>query len=148
MPVFGELTNPLIDSPGNATELRTPGFFNAMSDIFRITASVRSSVAPSGSCANATRYSLSCVGTNPGGTRENPARVRAISPTYTAMATNDTRSTRDTPVVYAPAARLKNELKRRKNQPRSQRRAQRQRVDRRDDRRDRDRQCELAIELP
>ena len=38
-----------------------------------MTASVRSSVEPSGSCANATRYSLSCVGTNPGGTREKPA---------------------------------------------------------------------------
>ena len=39
-----------------------------MSDIWRMTASVRSSVAPSGNCAKLTRYCLSCVGTKPGGT--------------------------------------------------------------------------------
>ena len=55
MPVFGVLTKPLIDSPGNATELATPGCASASADIWRITRSVRSSVAPSGSCAKATR---------------------------------------------------------------------------------------------
>ena len=33
MPVFGALTKPLIDRPGNATELGTPGCFSAMSVI-------------------------------------------------------------------------------------------------------------------
>ena len=55
MPVFGALTNPLIESPGNATEFATPGCASASDDIWRITRSVRSRVAPSGSCANATR---------------------------------------------------------------------------------------------
>ena len=55
MPVFGALTKPLIDRPGNATEFATPGCSSASVDIWRITRSVRSSVAPSGSCANATR---------------------------------------------------------------------------------------------
>ena len=49
---------PLIDRPGNATALSTAGSFRAMSDIWRITFSVRSSVAPSGSCAKLTRYML------------------------------------------------------------------------------------------
>ncbi len=54
-PVFGALTKPLIDSPGNATALATPGCASASADIWRITLSVRSSVAPSGSWAKATR---------------------------------------------------------------------------------------------
>ena len=55
MPVFEALTKLLTDRPGNATELATPGCFSAIADISRITASVRSSVAASGSCAKATR---------------------------------------------------------------------------------------------
>ena len=39
----------------------TPGCFSAMSPMRRITSSVRSSVAPSGSCAKPTRYCLSCA---------------------------------------------------------------------------------------
>ena len=55
MPAFDAFTNPLTESPGNATELATPGRPSAIDDILRITASVRSSVDASGSCANATR---------------------------------------------------------------------------------------------
>ena len=55
MPADGLLMKPLIDRPGNATALSTPGSFSAISDIWRITFSVRSSVAPSGSCAKPTR---------------------------------------------------------------------------------------------
>jgi len=55
IPAFEAVTNPLIDRPGNATELATPGCSSAMSDIVRMTPSVRSSVAASGSWANATR---------------------------------------------------------------------------------------------
>ncbi len=55
IPEFGALTKLFTDNPGNATEFATPGCFNAISDILRITASVRSSVAASGNCANAIR---------------------------------------------------------------------------------------------
>ncbi len=55
IPVFGAFTKPLIDRPGNATEFATPGCASASDVICRITRSERSSVAPSGSCANATR---------------------------------------------------------------------------------------------
>ena len=55
MPVFEALTNPFTDNPGNAIELATPGCSSAIDVISRITRSVRSSVAASGSCANATR---------------------------------------------------------------------------------------------
>src|SRR5882762_73800 len=57
IPEFGLLVKPLIDSPGNATAFWTPGCFIAMSDILRITSSVRSSVAPFGNCAKDTRRS-------------------------------------------------------------------------------------------
>ena len=136
-------------------------------DILRMTASVRSSVAPSGNCANATRYSLSCVGTNPGGTRENPAAVRPIRPTYRTIATEPhaardrrprcRRSTRARRTVEAaeepaeqPIGHALHDVARRLarlEQPRGERRAQRQRVERRDDGRDRNRQRELAVEL-
>ena len=46
MPALALLMKPLIERPGNATALWTPGSFSAMSDIWRMTASVRSSVAP------------------------------------------------------------------------------------------------------
>ena len=55
MPAFDAFTNPLTESPGNATAFDTPGCSSASFDICRITASVRSSVAASGSWANATR---------------------------------------------------------------------------------------------
>src|SRR2546421_256305 len=64
----------------HASPICTPGCFSAMSDILRITSSVRSSVAPFGNCANDTRYPLSCVGTNPAGTREKPRMVSPIRP--------------------------------------------------------------------
>ncbi|MNS87060.1 hypothetical protein D3C72_1209890 [compost metagenome] len=52
---FGTLTKPLIDSPGNATTLSTPGSASAIFDICLATASVRSSEAELGSWAIATR---------------------------------------------------------------------------------------------
>ena len=80
MPAFGAFTKPLMERPGNWTAFSTPGCLRPMSAISRMTRSVRSSVAASGSCANATRYCLSCVGTKPCGTFENPKTVRATNP--------------------------------------------------------------------
>ncbi len=68
MPAFELLVKPLTDRPGKATALSTPGCFSAIELIWRITSSVRSSEAPSGNCAKAIRYCLSCAGTKPPGT--------------------------------------------------------------------------------
>ena len=94
MPAFGLFANPFTDRPGNATACSTPSCASAMSDILRITASVRSSDAASGSCAIATRYRLSWLGTNPLGTREKPSTPSTTSPAYTASATTERRLTR------------------------------------------------------
>src|SRR6185503_12014269 len=87
VPALGLFTNPLIERPGNATVDCTPGCFAAMSDSRLITSSVRSNDEASGSCAYATTYCLSCVGTKPGGTRLNPISVITMRPAYTASAT-------------------------------------------------------------
>ncbi len=79
MPAFGAFVNPLIDRPGNATELCTPSVFRPMSLMRRITSSVRSSDAASGSCAKPTRYCLSCDGTKPFGTERNAKNAATIS---------------------------------------------------------------------
>jgi hypothetical protein len=55
MPAEGLLMKPLMERPGKATALCTPGSFKAMSDMRRITDSVRSRVAPSGNCAKLMR---------------------------------------------------------------------------------------------
>lgn len=47
--VFGLLTKPLIEMPGKATTLSTPGWPSAIFVTSRVTASVRSSEAPGGS---------------------------------------------------------------------------------------------------
>ncbi|MNU09337.1 hypothetical protein D3C72_2558450 [compost metagenome] len=52
---FGTLTKPLIDKPGKATTLSTPGSARAIFDISLATASVRSSDDELGSWAIATR---------------------------------------------------------------------------------------------
>jgi hypothetical protein len=52
---LGLATKPLIERPGNATTLSTPGWSSANCVILRTTASVRSSDAPFGSCAMPTR---------------------------------------------------------------------------------------------
>ncbi len=75
MPALGLLVKPLIDRPGKATADSTPGCLSAISLILRITSSVRSSVAPSGSLAKPTRYCLSCAGTKPLGTSWNTPQV-------------------------------------------------------------------------
>lgn len=80
MPLLGELVNPLIESPGNSTASVTPGCLSAISVIRRMTASVRSSEAASGSWAKATRYCLSCVGTKPVGILLKRPPVAARSP--------------------------------------------------------------------
>ncbi len=51
MPEFGLFTKPLIDRPGNDTACATPGSASMIASIWRMTSSVRSSVAASGSCA-------------------------------------------------------------------------------------------------
>ncbi len=77
MPALELLVKPLIDRPGNATAFSTPGCFRAISLMRRMTSSVRSSVAPSGSCAKPTRYCLSWAGTKPPGTALNRPTVSA-----------------------------------------------------------------------
>ncbi len=81
MPALGAFVKPAIDRPGNATASLTPGVFRAMSDMRRSTSSVRSSEAPSGSCANPTRYCLSWPGTKPDGTTWKPTYVTPSSTT-------------------------------------------------------------------
>ncbi|MNR36942.1 hypothetical protein D3C85_1549210 [compost metagenome] len=71
-PALALLTKPLMDSPLKLTVLATPGCFRAISDIFRMTASVRSRLAPSGNWAKATRYCLSCCGMKPVGVFSRP----------------------------------------------------------------------------
>ncbi len=96
MPALGAFTKPLMESPGNCTAFSTPGCFMPISAIRRMTLSVRSSVAASGSWAKATRYCLSWVGTKPWGTLENPKMVSATRPAYTASAMPPLRMTRAT----------------------------------------------------
>ena len=78
MPEFELLVKPLIDRPGNAIELSTPGVFRPMSLMRRITSSVRSSDAASGNCAKPTRYCLSWPGTKPAGTERNTKNAATI----------------------------------------------------------------------
>ncbi len=77
IPAFELLVKPLIESPGKATACSTPGCFSVISPMRRITSSVRSSVAPSGSCAKPIRYCLSCVGTKPCGIARSSPKVTA-----------------------------------------------------------------------
>ena len=79
MPEFELLVKPLIDRPGKAMASSTFGFFFMISPMRWITSSVRSSVAPSGSCAKPIRYCLSCAGTKPLGTALNRPKVTPIS---------------------------------------------------------------------
>ena len=79
MPSFGAAEKPAIDRPGKATESTMPGTFSAMSLMRRITASVRSSEAPAGSCAMPIRYCLSGAGTKPAGMRVNSSAARPSS---------------------------------------------------------------------
>ena len=135
----------------------------------RMTSSVRSSVAASGSWAKPTRYCLSWPGTKPPGTvleqHAGQAEQHDIDRHHHAScATGCGARRRHRP----PSERPKKRLKPRKNQPntlvhdarqpvlrrvvaaqqqRRERRRQRQRVDRRDHRRDRDGQRELPVEL-
>ncbi|MNY22005.1 hypothetical protein D3C86_1555900 [compost metagenome] len=96
MPLLGLLVKPLIDSPGNATELATPGCLRAISDICLITASVRSRLAASGSWAKATRYCLSWAGTKPVGVVAKPSHVSPMKPAYSTRAIPLLRMTRVT----------------------------------------------------
>ena len=77
MPALGWAAKPLIDRPGKATESLMPGTLRAISLMRRITASVRSRLAPSGSWAMPIRYCLSGAGTKPGGTRVKRKPVSA-----------------------------------------------------------------------
>ncbi|MNR17096.1 hypothetical protein D3C85_1337380 [compost metagenome] len=96
MPALGLLVKPLIDRPGKATALSTPGCLSAMSDMRLITSSVRSRLAASGSWANATRYCLSWAGTKPVGVLEKPKNVSTIRPAYSSRAIPLERITRAT----------------------------------------------------
>ncbi|MOA51106.1 hypothetical protein D3C78_1742090 [compost metagenome] len=86
----------MIDRPGKATALSTPGCFSASSDMRLITSSVRSRLEASGSCAKATRYCLSWPGTKPVGVLEKPKKVRTIRPAYSSRAMPLERITRAT----------------------------------------------------
>jgi len=72
MPELGLLLRPAIDNPGKAMACSTPSVSSAILPMRRMTSSVRSSEAASGSCAKLTRYCLSCVGTKPPGTCAKP----------------------------------------------------------------------------
>src|SRR5687767_2422800 len=99
-PALGLTLKPAIDKPGNATALSTPGCARAISDMRRMTASDLSSEVASGNCANAIRYCLSCVGTNPVGTLLKLQAVSAINPTYMTSAMALLRITLATPSEY------------------------------------------------
>src|ERR1700733_4431910 len=71
---------PLTDMPANSTACDIPGCLRAMSEMRRVTASVRSSDAAGGSCATATRYCLSIAGMKPAGTELKPNHVRTMRP--------------------------------------------------------------------
>src|SRR2546430_11636887 len=73
--------------------------------------------AASGSCANATRYCLSCVGTNPVGTLLKLQPVSAISPAYSTRAIALFRITAPTPREYLSPDQAKKRLNGRKIQP-------------------------------
>ena len=170
MPAFELLVKPAIERPGKATALSTPGCSRAMSLIRRITSSVRSRVAPSGSWAKPTRYCLSWAGTKPPGTALKTADGHAeqgeIDPHHQRLAREHAP---DAAAVGLACRAPKTKLKPRNSQPNSrlrtrvrassgasraleqqggQRRRQRQGVDRRDHRRDGDRQRELVVEAP
>ncbi len=81
MPLLGELVKPLIERPGKAMELATSGWARAMSPMRRMTESVRSSEAPSGSWAKAMRYCLSWTGTKPAGVLSNITPEKPTSAT-------------------------------------------------------------------
>ena len=81
MPLLGLLVKPLMDRPGKATVLSTPGCLRAMADMRRMTSSLRSRVAASGNWAKATRYCLSWGGTKPVGVFTRPRPVRPSSTT-------------------------------------------------------------------
>src|SRR5437867_3361165 len=117
MPALGATLNPLMLNPGNATASCTPGCFRPISDMRRITASVRSSDAASGSWAKATRYCLSWVGTKPVGTLLKLQPVRRTSPAYTSRLRALLRITPPTPVAYLAPVQANTRLNGRKSQP-------------------------------
>src|SRR5688572_12790687 len=117
MPEFGLTVKPLIERPGNAMASATPGCSSASVDMRRMTASVRSSEAASGSCAKATRYCLSWVGTKPAGTLVKLHAVSPTNPPYTTSAMALLRITPATPSEYFCDAHAKNRLNGRNNQP-------------------------------
>ena len=85
----------------------------------RITASVRFSESPAGSCGMPIRYCLSGAGTKPLGVRMNIKAVSASSRPWTMSGTVLRHSTPPTPQPSALALRLKTRLKPRKNPPNS-----------------------------
>src|SRR5690606_14233664 len=117
MPALELLVKPLIDRPGKAMALSTPGSFRAMSDMRRITSSVRSSEAPLGSCAKPIRYCLSCAGTKPPGTMDELPAVAASSGAYTPTAPALRRMTPVTPVAYVSDERPKKSLNQLESRP-------------------------------
>ena len=82
IPLFGRVGEAVDRKPGElrprATRRDASSRYRVMR---RITASVRSSEAADGSCANAIRYCLSCDGTKPVGTLLNDNPVNASRPT-------------------------------------------------------------------
>ena len=139
-----------------------------MSDMRRMTASVRSSEAASGNWAKATRYCLSCVGTKPVGTLLKLQPVKRHQPAinhqrHDALAQNAA----DAGGIFVagpgknPVERAEEPAERFFHEPGepilgrvvvleqhgAQRRGKRQRIERRNHRRDRDGDGELLVEL-
>src|SRR5438034_1486865 len=117
IPALGETLNPLMLNPGNATADCTPACFRPISDMRRITASVRSSDAASGNCAKATKYCLSWDGTKPVGTLLKPQTVSRIKPPYTSSEMALLRMTPPTPSAYLLPDQANTRLNGRKNHP-------------------------------
>ena len=100
MPPLGAFTNPLTESPVNCDRVRHRRCSRAMSAICRITASVRSSDAASGSWAKATRYCLSCVGMKPPGPPEDEDRERQQAGVHRESDQPGRTARRSTPPPY------------------------------------------------
>jgi len=160
--------NPLIDRPGKETALSTAGCWRAISLIRRITVSVRSSEAASGSWAKATRYWFVLQRDKTGWCGAKHLERQHHQHAVTTRATIAHLSSPFTTLEYKFADQRKIRLNGRKNQPkrkiqyagnpifwgmsrpeqnRAQCRAERERVKGADDGRDRNGERELSIEL-
>ena len=79
-PAFGAVVNVAPENPTMFTAWATPGTPSAMSAALRLTASVRPSEAPGGSCVTMIKYPRSSCGMNPIGVLRNSLSPKARMP--------------------------------------------------------------------